>query len=90
MSIDHFMGAIAEVCTNFELYIYNYVNVFQIIVWKNKSWPLKYLISPMILKKKNWFNSYRDITLFFAILIFIVKCVLISVKYLIKFGIKHV
>ena len=34
MSIDHFMGAIVEVCTNFELYIYNYVNVFQILVLK--------------------------------------------------------
>ena len=46
----------------------------------------------MLLKKKKNFglNSYRDITLFFAILFFIVKCALISVKYLIKFGTKHV
>ena len=37
-----------------------------------------------------WSDSYKDISLFFAILFFIVKCVLISVKYLIKFGSKYV
>ena len=44
----------------------------------------------MLLKKNNWSNSNKDITLFFAILFFIIKCALISIKYLIKFGIKHV
>ena len=41
-------------------------------------------------KKNNWSDSYRDIVLLFAILFFIVKCALTSVKYLIKFGIKHI
>ena len=42
------------------------------------------------LKKNNWSNSYRDIILFFSIIFFIIKYALISVKYLIKFGIKHI
>ena len=58
---------------------------------KNKSCPPKYLIlSNDTLKKKIWSNNYRDITLFFIILFFIVKYALISVKYLIKFGIKYI
>ena len=35
-------------------------------------------------------SSYRDGTIFFSILFFIVKCVIIYVKYLIKFGTKYV
>ena len=79
---------------NFEFflkYIYNYFNIFKIQSTKIRVSPLKYLNqSNNALKKNNQPNSYRDITLFFAILFFIVKCVLISIKYLIKFGIKHV
>ena len=33
----------------------------------------------VVLLKKIWSNSYRDITLFFTILFFIVKCALMSV-----------
>ena len=88
----------AEACImvgqNFEIfkkYIYNYFNIFKIQSTKIRVGPPKYLNqSNNALKKNNWSNSYRDITLFFAIIFFIVKCVLISVKYLIKFGIKHV
>ena len=72
-------------------YIYNYFNIFKIQSTKIRVGPPKYLNqSNNALKKNNQPNSYRDITLFFAILFFIVKCVLISIKYLIKFGIKHV
>ena len=42
----------------------------------------------MLLKNNNWSNSYRDITLFFTILFFTIKCALISIKYVIKFGTK--
>ena len=78
---------------NFEIFlnIYNYFNVFKIQSTKIRVGPPKYLNqSNNALKKNNWSNSYRDITLFFAILLFVVKCTLMSVKYLIKFGIKNV
>ena len=44
----------------------------------------------MMLKKKIIGLTVIETTLFFAILFFIVKCVFISVKYLKKFGTKHV
>ena len=45
----------------------------------------------MLLKKRiGLIASNKDITLFFAILFFIVKYALKSIKYLIKFGIKHI
>ena len=44
----------------------------------------------MILFKKKFSNNYKDITLFFTILFFILKYALISVKYLIKFDAEHI
>ena len=35
-------------------------------------------------------SSYRDGTIFFSILFFILKCFIIYVKYLMKFGTKYV
>ena len=68
------------------------VNYLSKSVWSTKiriGPPNIWISSIMLLKKNNQSNSYRNITLLFAILFFIVKCALISVKYLIKFGIKH-
>ena len=80
---------------NFEIYIYIYIYIIILIFLKfslkKKESPPKYLNwSNDVLKKNNWPNSYRDITLFFTILFFIIKCALISIKYLIKFGTKDV
>ena len=58
---------------------------------KNKSGtPQVFELVHDALKKSNWSNNYKNITLFFTILFFIVKFAFISIKYLIKFGIKHV
>ena len=68
------------------------VNYLSKSVWSTKiriGPPNIWISSIMLLRKSNRSNSYRNITLLFAILFFIVKCALISVKYLIKFGIKH-
>ena len=42
-------------------------------------------VSPMMLLKENWSNSYWDSTLFFSISFFIVKCALIFVIIIIIF-----
>ena len=44
----------------------------------------------MLLKKIKIGLIVLETALFFTILFFIVKCALIFIKYLIKFGIKHV
>ena len=79
---------------NFEIYIYIYIIILTVSKFslKNKSWPPPNIwFSPiMFIKKKKKSNNYRDITLFFTILFFIIKYALIFVKYLIKFDIKHI